>query len=117
MDTVVGSINRRFSANANLASDFACLDPKQFPEIRANGLPSTALQEISKCVLRFDDSKCVLRFDDRATVSTLHGELYSLASQWERLKKSPLEDYIVRTGRDVTQTDKQGKDKHSKNKI
>lgn len=61
----------------------------------ANGLPNTALQEICKCVLRFDD---------RATVSTLHGELYSLAFQWESLEKSPLEDYIVSTGREVTQT-------------
>ena len=28
LDTVAASIDRRFSANAKLASDFACLDPK-----------------------------------------------------------------------------------------
>lgn len=42
--------------------------------------------------------KCLLRFNDRATVSILHTELSSLASQWERLKKSLPESYTVRTG-------------------
>ena len=49
LDTVAGNMDRRFSANAKLASDFACLDPKNFPEIKINGLPNSALQEISKC--------------------------------------------------------------------
>ncbi len=78
--------NRRFSANAELFSDFACLDPKNFGKIKVNG---SALQEISKCLLKFDD---------RATVGTLHADLSCLAFQWERLKKSPLEGYFVRTG-------------------
>lgn len=30
LDTVVGSINRRCSANADLASDLTCIDPKIF---------------------------------------------------------------------------------------
>lgn len=89
VDTVIGSIQRRFSANAKLCSDFVCLDPRNFAHVRENGLPSSALEEISKCLLKFDD---------RATVGTLCGELYSLASQWDRLKMSPLEGYIVRTG-------------------
>ena len=94
LDTVAGSMDRRFSANAKLASDFACLDPKNFPEIRINGLPNSALQEISKCLLTFDD---------RATVSTLQTELSSLAYQWERLKKSSLEGYTVRACSEVAQ--------------
>ena len=47
----------------------------------------SALDEISKCLL-----KC----DDRATVGTLCSELYSLACQWDRLKMSPLEGYTAR---------------------
>lgn len=57
-------------------------------------LPNSALQEISKCLLRFDD---------RATVSTLQTELSSLAYQWDRLKQSSLEGYTVRTCSEVTQ--------------
>ncbi|XP_059417067.1 uncharacterized protein LOC132152282 [Carassius carassius] len=53
-----------------------------------------ALQEISKCLLRFDD---------RATVSTLQTELSSLAYQWDRRKQSSLEGYTVRTCSEVTQ--------------
>lgn len=48
MDTVAGSIHRRFSANAELFSDFACLDRIYFGKIKVNGLPSSALQEFSK---------------------------------------------------------------------
>lgn len=69
--------------------DFACLDPPNFAETRANGLPNSALQEMSKCPLKFNDN---------ATISTLHAELYSLTCQWERLKKTPQESYIVRIG-------------------
>ena len=94
LDTVAGSMDRRFSANAKLASDFACLEPKNFPEIKINGLPNSALQEISKCLLTFDD---------RATVSTLQTELSSLAYQWERLKKSSLEGNTVRACSEVAQ--------------
>ena len=94
LDTVAGSVDRRFSANAKLASDFACLDPKNFPQIQINGLPNSALQE---------NSKCLLRFDDRATVSTLQTELSSLAYQWERLKNSSLGGYTVRACSEVVQ--------------
>lgn len=66
--------DRRFSANAKLASDFACLDPPNFAETSANGLPNSALQEMSKCLLKFNDN---------ATISTLHVELYSLTCQWD----------------------------------
>jgi len=62
--------------------------------VRENGLPSSALEEISKCLLKFDE---------RATVGTLCGELCSLASQWDRLKIFPLEGYIVRTASEIPQ--------------
>lgn len=66
LDTVTNSIGLRFAANAKLVSDFACLDPKNFPEIRLNRLASSALTEISKSLLRFDE---------RATISALQTEL------------------------------------------
>lgn len=94
VDTVTDSIHRRFSANAKLCSDFACLDPQNFAQVRENRLPSSALEEISKCLLKFND---------RATVGTLCSELYSLACQWDRLKISPLESYTVRTASEMPQ--------------
>ena len=94
VDTVTDSINRRFSANAKLCSDFACLDPRNFACVKENGLPSSALEEISKCLLKFDN---------RATASTLCSELYSLACQLDRLKMSPLEGYTVRTASQMPQ--------------
>ena len=69
-------------------SDFACLDPRSFTGIRERGLPESALQELSKCLLKFDA---------RTTVGTLQAELSSLATQWKRLKMSPLEEYKVRS--------------------
>ena len=84
VNTVTDSIHRRFSINAKLCSDFACLDPRNFAHVKENGLPSSALDEISKCLLKFDE---------RATIVTLCSELYSLAFQWDRLKMSPLEGY------------------------
>lgn len=94
LDTVTDSIHRRFSANAKLCSDFAYLDPRNFADVRESGLPSKALEEISKCLLRFDY---------RATVGTLCAELHSLASQWDRLKMSPLKGYTVRTASEMPQ--------------
>ena len=82
VDTVTDSIHRRLSINAKLCSDFACLDPRNFAHVKENGLPRSALDEISKCLLKFED---------RATVGTLCSELYSLACQWDRLKMSHLE--------------------------
>ena len=87
-DTATNRIQTRFSANATICSDFGHLDPRNFAHVRENGLHSSAMEDISKCLLRFDET---------ATAATLRDELYSLASQWDRLKESPLEDYTVRT--------------------
>ena len=87
-----GAYAEGFQQMRNVCSDFACLDHKNFGKIKANGLPNSALQEISTCLLKFDE---------RATVGTLHAELSGLAFQGERLKKSPPEGYFVRTGSEV----------------
>lgn len=63
------------------------MNPKHFPEIREKGLPKTAMKELSKCLLEFDE---------HATVEALQAELISLAQQWERLKQSALEEYNTR---------------------
>ncbi len=86
MDTVTQSIHERFAVSGKLCSDFACLDPKNFPEVKDKGLPGSAMQNLRNCLMKFDA---------RATTGTLQAELTSLASQWERLKLSPLEEYKV----------------------
>lgn len=71
-------------------ADLALLDPKNFSQLtyRASALPQTALQELSKCLIKFDS---------RATVANLQSELMSLAEQWTRLKQSRFEEYTTRT--------------------
>ncbi|KAJ8346852.1 hypothetical protein SKAU_G00282530 [Synaphobranchus kaupii] len=98
MDTVIESIHRRFLSNGTLYADLALLDPKQFNQITSNasGLPQTALQELSKCLLKFDS---------RATVANLQSELTSLAEQWNRLKRSCFDEYTTRTMEDGPEGD------------
>ncbi|KAK7880457.1 hypothetical protein WMY93_032902, partial [Mugilogobius chulae] len=97
LDTVTDKIQSRFSSNAKLCADFAYLDPRHFSSVKANGLPDMALEEVSKCLLKFDSG---------ATGTSLRAELCSLASQWDRLKMAPTEAYTVRT----TTEDSEGED-------
>lgn len=53
------------------------IETRNFAHLSGNGLPNSGLGEIIKCLLRFDY---------RATIRTLCGELFSLASQLDRLK-------------------------------
>lgn len=98
LDTVAESIHHRYAANAVLCADVSCMDPKRFPEIREKGLPNTAMKELSKCLLKFDD---------RATVEALQAELTSLAQHWEGLKQSLQEEYNTRA---ATTSDDSGED-------
>lgn len=84
LDIIKESIHRRFAASAVLCSEFACMDPKNFKHMREDGLQETALQELSKCLLKFND---------RAIVGNLQAELKNLANQWETLKMPPLQSY------------------------
>lgn len=93
LDTVTQSIQTRYLANGALYDDFACLDPRNFGTLRERGgLPSESLEQLSKCLLRFDE---------RATPGRLKAELCSLANQWERLKLPHLESYTVRTAEET----------------
>ncbi|KAL1251715.1 hypothetical protein QQF64_019511 [Cirrhinus molitorella] len=87
LDTVIESFHSRYAENAVLCSDVSCMDPRNFPEIREKGLPGTAMKELSKCLLQFDE---------RASLETLRAELISLAQHWERLKQSLMENYNIR---------------------
>lgn len=87
LDTIKESIHRRFAASAVLCSDIACMDPKNFKLIRDKGLPEKALEELSKCLLKFNED---------ATGDRLQSELINLANRWETLKMPPLRSYTVR---------------------
>ncbi|XDV21827.1 hypothetical protein PO909_026847 [Leuciscus waleckii] len=87
LDTVIESFHSRYAENAVLPDNVSCMDPRNFPEIREKGLPGTAMKELSKCLLQFDE---------RASLETLQDELISLAQHWERLKQSLMENYNIR---------------------
>ncbi|XP_026155994.1 uncharacterized protein LOC113126253 [Mastacembelus armatus] len=98
MDTVIESLHQQFLSNGTLYADLALLDPKNFDQITANTSdhPQTALQELSKYLLKFDST---------ATVTNLKSELSSLAEQWPRLKRSTFDEYTIRTTEDVPEED------------
>lgn len=81
-----------------LYADLALLDPKNFDQIMANtiDLLQTALQELSKCLVKFDST---------ATETNLQSKLSSLAEQWPRLKRSTFDKYTIRTTDDVPEGD------------
>lgn len=101
LDTVIGSISRRFEKNGKLYSELCLLDPRSFPEIQSKGLHTSQLEELSKQLTRYDSS---------ATTNALKGELESLASHWDRLKMSVLEEYVVRTS--TEDEDEHGQDQY-----
>lgn len=65
MDKVTNSIHRHFLTHGTLYADRALLDPRNFSQV-------SALQE---------PSKCLLKFDGRATVANLQCELRNLDVQ------------------------------------
>ena len=54
IDTVIQSIHEHIAESGKLCSDFACLDPKNFSDVRDKVLPGSAMQNLSKCLLKFD---------------------------------------------------------------
>ncbi|XP_060781697.1 uncharacterized protein LOC132889330 isoform X2 [Neoarius graeffei] len=94
MDTVIESMHQRFLKNGTLYADLALLDPKNFSQVKSysSGFPETALKDLSKCLLPFDD---------RAMVTNLQSELLSLAGQWDKLKASIFEEYTTMTAKEV----------------
>ena len=48
MDSIVENLKIRFLKHKQLYEDFACFDPKRFPELRKEGVPENALEKISE---------------------------------------------------------------------
>lgn len=101
LDTVIESISRRFEKNGKLYAELCLLDPRSFGEIQCKGIHASQLQELSKQLIRYDSS---------ATTEALKEELESLASHWDRLKLSVLEEYMVRTSTEDDDDDGHGQD-------
>jgi hypothetical protein len=80
-DVIIESMNRRFLASSTLYADFACLDPRNFSDLRNQGLRLSALFELSKRLVKFDE---------RAAVENLRCELTSLALHWDNFNTSAL---------------------------
>ena len=89
-DTATEAIHRRFLTHGTLLADLAWLDPRNFAQIRTT-LPSNALENLRKCLLKFDS---------RATVNRLQSELHAFAGQWDMLKASHVDEYEIRTVED-----------------
>lgn len=83
LDTVSDCTHHCFLQHGTLYADLSLLDPLHFPDLNSNGLPHNALEDISKCLIPFDED---------ATVETLQSELCSLALHWDTIKKSPLSE-------------------------
>ncbi|KAJ8362303.1 hypothetical protein AAFF_G00384480 [Aldrovandia affinis] len=101
LDTASEAIHRRFMTHGTLFADLACLDPRNFNNIKTTDLPHNALQDLSKCLVKFDS---------RATVENLQSELKNFAGQWDRLKASHMEEYNTRTVEDGSAGEEQEPD-------
>ena len=100
-DTAVKTIHRRFQSHGTLYAEsdlYTGVDPRRFREINKSGHPQAALQGLSKCLMRLDE---------KATVENLQSELKHLAGHWDRLKASPLDEYMNRTVEDLPDEDKE----------
>lgn len=87
MDTVVSSMEKRFSKNLDLRRDLAVLDPKYFTEISSSQkLPENCMVFLYK---KID------KFNPLATPGTIKEELISFASNWDKLKLSLEEAYEI----------------------
>ncbi|KAL4147990.1 hypothetical protein QTP88_002298 [Uroleucon formosanum] len=93
LDKIVCKIKERFTGNEMLYGDLSCLSPINFVDITANGLPTTALDELCK--------KLVI-FDNRFNTIALKNELLNFAKNWDSLKKTLPEFYIENKNTNIT---------------
>jgi len=81
-------MEKKFSKNQILYTDFACLSPVNFEDINKKDLPSNALIELTNKIKQFDES---------ITKDRLQNEFLSFSSNWNELKKSVPESYEIDT--------------------
>ncbi|KAL4154375.1 hypothetical protein QTP88_000252 [Uroleucon formosanum] len=93
LDKIVCKIKERSTGNEMLYGDLSCLSPINFVDIRANGLPTTALDELCK--------KLVI-FDNRFNTIALKNELLNFAKNRDSLKKILPEFYIENKNTNIT---------------
>ncbi|XP_075070610.1 uncharacterized protein LOC142159784 [Mixophyes fleayi] len=96
LDVITECIDQRFLASGSLYADCACLDPRNFSIIRDQGLQIPAMENLSKVLVKFDES---------ATAENLRCELTNLALHWEKFKTSVPEEYTVRVAREMPAED------------
>lgn len=56
LDNTIGSMEKKFSKNQILYTDFACLSPANFDDIKKKDLPSNALIELTNKIKQFDET-------------------------------------------------------------
>lgn len=90
IDNAIMALDRRFNSLDNsFYADIALLDPKNFGDIRENGMKPPLLDALSVKLLPFNP---------KASPDNLRGELITLAGQWAVLAASPLDDYEYSDG-------------------
>jgi len=92
LDNTIASMEKKFSKNKILYTDFACLSPVNFEDINKRNFPPNALVELTNKIKRFDET---------ITRDSLQNELLSFASNWNELKKSVPESYEVVTFNEI----------------
>ncbi|KAL4097418.1 hypothetical protein QTP88_022201 [Uroleucon formosanum] len=100
LDNTIASMEKKFSKNQILYTDFACLSPVNFEDINKRNFPPNALVELTNKIKRFDE---------RITRDSLQNELLSFASNWNELKKSVPESYKVVTFNEIQDEDVENK--------
>lgn len=56
LDNTIVSMEKKFSKNQILYTDFACLSPVNFEDINKKDLPSNALIELTNKIKQFDET-------------------------------------------------------------
>lgn len=88
LDNTSASMEKMFSKNQILYTDFAYLSPVNFEDINKKDLLSNALIELTNKIKQFDET---------ITRDSLQSELLSFSSNWNELKKSVPESYEIDT--------------------
>lgn len=75
LNTAIEANHRRYLSHGTLYADLSFLDPKNLPLIRTSALPESALEDLSKWLVKFDS---------RVKVDNQQSELKSLSGQWRK---------------------------------